>query len=659
MEINGKSTHDSAKKTQINTFSSFLQRDSSMNEKTDFMYKDLEKLFSFEKEVKSITERLKERSLQLETEVADAIRLGIQNTSNAIVDENALAALIKQYWTVVQKSENEYLLIVPKVWDVNFGWLVYENDAWRHFRVNQITNWLSDIPDVIKKELGFKEPLSVHLNGDYLVGEDISQIQEKYPNFVKRQGDKLWVKPDGRFELLCTLVRQGIMPFSDDPVPQEILQNRPCSIKLRPYQKEITEQFFHKSHVGIYIPTSGGKTYISIYLMTKIKPPHLIICNKTNKEQWIERIEAYTDIKPDEYDIFTYQGAVKNALKKTYNLGIIDEHHHLPANEFSKIVGIKMITSIGLTATPYREDGRDDLIVVLSGFPVKIPWKDLKELGFLKIPVSHVWLVRNMSEKYAILDSLVKKDKKTFIYSDNLDLGEDISQRYSIPFVHGKTENRKDIARNNQRVVFSRVGDEGISEDVEQVIEMAWLGNSRRQSLQRAGRPTHGKEIDDEVGEHHIIFTIEEFAKDRRRLVPLIENGFKVLYHSDIEDIKEQVRIIENRSMPKQTRRKEVEKHEKEIDVDKKLALFDENKYPLLKFKGIRKIVESLPKRYVEPVLFFMEPANKDTWFSSKNLGKHLGYGNPRSFEIGIAPLLLEKDLIIKKDGLYKQNMSD
>lgn len=630
-----------------------------MNEKIGFGHKDLEKLLHFQKEVKSITEKLQEKSLQLENQVADAIRLGIQNTSSTIIDENALAALIKQYWTVVQKSENEYLLIVPKVWDVNFGWLVYENDAWRHFRVNQITNWISDIPDVIKKELDFKEPLSVHLNGDYLIGRDISQIQEKYPHFVKRQGDKLLVKPDGRFELLCTLVRQGIMPFYDDPVPKEILQNRPCTIELRPYQKEIVDQFFKKSHAGIYLPTSGGKTYISIYLMTKIKPPYLIICNKTNKEQWIERIEAYTDIKPDEYDIFTYQGAVKNALRKTYNFGVIDEHHHLPANEFSKIVGIKMITSVGLTATPYREDGRDDLIVVLSGFPIKVPWKYLKEMGYLKIPTSHVWLVRKLSEKFAILDNLLKKEMKTFIYSDNLDLGEQIAKRYSLPFVHGKTENRKDIARNNERVVFSRVGDEGISEDVEQVIEMNWLGNSRRQSLQRAGRATHGKEKDDEAGEHHIIFTMEEFAKDRRRLVPLIENGFKVLYHSDIEDVKEQVRIIESKSASKNPRPRIVQKHEKEVKIDKKIDLLDENKYPALKFKGIRKIVESLPKNCIEPALFFMEPQNKDSWFSSKTLGKHLGYAHPRAFEIHVGRILLQKELIIKKDGLYKQSMSD
>lgn len=610
----------------------------------------MHKLIEDAKNVDKILEDLVKKAQQLQNQTASIIRDSVKTINHTNIDEKALQALLKKHWTVVAKGDNEFVLVVPKIYDINFGWLIWEDEAWRHFRVNQLTNWISDIPDEIKKELNFAEPLDVKIQGDYLVGKDIDKISEKFSRYTKKYGDRLIIKQGSRFDLISGLVRQGIMPFDTNPVSKDLLYHREIKFELRDYQKEVVEKFMHYSHIGIFIPTAGGKTYISLKAMSEIKPPYLIVTNKTLIEQWKARIEGLTEIKEDEYDIFTYQGAIKKAHNRKYNLAIIDEVHHLPADEYSQLIQIPFATSMGLSASPFREDGREDLIITFTGYPIKVKWSDLKELGYLKIPSCHVWIVRTQDEKYKILDKLVDKDQKTFIYSDSIDLGNQISKRYSIPFVHGESTERMKTIENHKIIVLSRVGDEGISsEEIEQVIEMDWHGTSRRQSLQRAGRLTHG--TGKKEGEHHIIMTIQEYASDKRRLVPLIENGFKTFYHSDISEIDEKVREMakDKTKKPKEKAEHVTESKAEELDIIK---------YPLLKYLGVKKSYQSLSGIGEKKILlFFIDPENQDKSFTIQNLRMNMGYANEPNVHRVLRPLL-KKQFIIKKDGKYQQNFS-
>ena len=92
-------------------------------------------------------------------------------------------------------------------------------------------------------------------------------------------------------------------------------------------------------------------------------------------------------------------------------------------------------------------------------------------------------------------------------------------------FIYGQSKNRLVAAQKEKVLVISRVGDEGISlEDLERVIEFAFLFGSRRQELQRLGRLFHSSFI----GEHVILMTKEEFNLHRKRLYSIYEKGIEV-----------------------------------------------------------------------------------------------------------------------------------
>ena len=70
----------------------------------------------------------------------------------------------------------------------------------------------------------------------------------------------------------------------------------------------------------------------------------------------------------------------------------------------------------------------------------------------------------------------MQAEKRTIIFSDSLEVGKAIANRFKVPFVSGETKNNMETIVSNRIVVVSRVGDEGMSlPDIEQVIEVSWL----------------------------------------------------------------------------------------------------------------------------------------------------------------------------------------
>ena len=83
--------------------------------------------------------------------------------------------------------------------------------------------------------------------------------------------------------------------------------------------------------------TVTHNTVIGLWVMTHLKPKHLVVVpTRLLQEQWLERIETHTDLKPEEYAVMTYQAAITKAAKEQWTTKIIDEVHHLPANCYSE-----------------------------------------------------------------------------------------------------------------------------------------------------------------------------------------------------------------------------------------------------------------------------------------------------------------------------------
>jgi len=450
------------------------------------------------------------------------------------IDENLFRSFLNKPYVILPRKENEWYLIVPRFIDLQIGWLYQQTPSYNIFIVNRYIDWIYPLPPEIKKQLGFKEPpFKPVIEEDFLMckPEETNLVWERYRKFLVRREcpGKIRIKRTQRFWLIDELVKDGILPFKPQPVNKSDILDRFPNFELKSYQKEAWEYFLKFGNIGVYWPPGTGKRYFAMYVMTRLKGKKLVIVpTRTLVEEWERGIKALTPLHPEEYEVICYASARKPQYKnKNYTLIVFDEHQHLPARTYASLALLNTKYRIGTTATPWREDGRVDLIFALTGFPIGLSWEEFLKMKVITKPYVEVIIVPNLTEKFSILHELVKTEAKgkTLIFSDSIKLGEKISQKYGVPFVHGGTKKRLDTIKMNPLTVVSRVGDEGIDiTDLNTIIEFDFLFGSRRQQAQRTGRLLHSRF----KGKHYILMTKEEFEKYKKRLYSLYEKGFQI-----------------------------------------------------------------------------------------------------------------------------------
>jgi len=494
---------------------------------------ELNRLF---KEVKKQTEEINNKLEFIKTEVerkqkdfVDEISSISEMLRYTNIEKNEIGNFIKEPYAILPSKRNdEWYVIVPKFIKMNLGWLDFSTHTYNVFKINKFMKWLGDVPKEIEKRFKFgkKMPLKV-FDGMILTGKEHQEdVWKKYNRFLsRREGkDKIKIKKGYEFRLIANLINDGILPFIPKQVEDEDILERKLKFELRDYQKEAWKKFLDVGAVGIYWAYSAGKTYFGMAALQKIKGRKLVVVpTRTLVEQWEERIKRYTDAW-NETNVITYHSFHK-VQGNEYSLVIFDEAHHLPSNMFSKMATLKTKYRIGLSGSPYREDGRTDYIFALTGFPIGLSWDNLIELGIIESPDIKLYIVGNLKDKLSKLRELLSTQKKTIIFCDSISLGNRISKEFEIPHIHGGSRKRIEVLQESEMTVVSRVGDEGLSiHDIERVIEIDFLYGSRRQEGQRIGRLFHGIE----KGEHIILMTENEYEKHSKRLFAIYERGFKI-----------------------------------------------------------------------------------------------------------------------------------
>jgi DNA excision repair protein ERCC-3 len=445
---------------------------------------------------------------------------------------------------VVGKPDSWHL-VIPKFVDVQIGYLERSTESYNVFLINRYMDWLGEVPEEIKRQLNWKPPPELTLEGEELRGppEAIAYARQKYGQLIVVRDGKVKAKPDRAFELIAAMVKDGILPFGVRPVDPSDLVQRRCDYVLRDYQKAAWDAMLKHSAIGVYYPPGTGKTVIALWAATHLKGPALIMVpTRLLQEQWEERVESHTDLKLNqEVFVMTYQTATKNAMSVLKRLGfdqwglkVFDEQHHQPANTFILSSFIKAKYILGLSATPFREDGREEYIFALSGRPVGLNWDYFKKVGLIRAPTCHVWIVKDFPAKLKQLDQMLQVQKKTIIFSDSLEIGKTVAARFKVPFAYGETSDNFQTILDAPVSVVSRVGDEGLSiPDIDRVIEVSWLGGSRRQELQRTTRLLHADGARSQEQEMHILMTLEEYSRDKKRLFSIYDRGFKLVLHQE------------------------------------------------------------------------------------------------------------------------------
>ncbi len=461
----------------------------------------------------------------------EAFENALRELAFANYDFSKIKGFLSEPYVIVPKANDDWYVVVPRFIDLQVGWLETQTSTYNVFRVNRYIDWLIQLPEAIRQALDFEEKPKVYVQGEFMFTppEHQEQLFKRYKKFVATRigRKKIRIRPRMHFNLIASLVRDGILPFVPSPVDKSDLIQRPIKTELRDYQQQAFDKFLQCGNVGIFWMPSAGKTIFGLHIMNMLRGKKLIVVpSLTLMEQWQVRIRELTQIPPAEYRIITYNSAHK-VMKDEFVLTIYDECHHLPANVFSRLALIKTKYRLGLSATPYREDGRHELIFALTGFPIGLDWKHLIDLRIVSEPRVKVILVRNLTSKISALDDLVKEDrqKKTIIFCDSVKLGKALARRFGVQFIYGQTKQRLNRIIGAPLVVVSRVGDEGISlQRLERIIEFDFLFGSRRQELQRLGRLFHSTF----AGEHLVLMTVEEYARYKKRLYSIYEKGIEV-----------------------------------------------------------------------------------------------------------------------------------
>ncbi|MGB8647280.1 MAG: DEAD/DEAH box helicase family protein [Anaerolineae bacterium] len=462
---------------------------------------------------------------QWETETAAAIAKYARAAGGAELDAEAIKASVTRPYTLIPIDQHKALLVHWRGIKLPiFGWVKKQEAAFTISEVSRGMDLLTPFPDWLKDEMGWQPPEhQAVIEGDRtairVTTGDESSFRKRYgAQLGAKQADGTFkIKPgDAWIKLVGQLVKDGILPWQPQPVSAADWDAQSqCAIVLRDYQKPFVAEFLDKGAVFYNLPPGGGKTYLSLHLIAHtrgkvlILAPSVILC-----EQWRERVKAHA---PDaDVTILTYASG-KKALDQEWTLTIFDEVQTLPADTFSKLAFLKTKYRAGLSASPWREDGRQYLIAALSGFPCAIRWSDLIRSGVLKRPRVVVATVPNDAAKTRFVQQLVRERRggRALIFCDYLDQGNALANALEVPFVSGETPHKFERVQEAPVCVVSRIADRGLDfEDLTLVVEVAFLGKSREQEAQRLGRLLHSQA----KGVHYLLFTPEEMEKFRPRI---------------------------------------------------------------------------------------------------------------------------------------------
>lgn len=448
------------------------------------------------------------------------------------VNADLYAKFDKKPYLIIPASRNAIHVYIPKFYpDFQVGWLKDEVDEYYRYEVNQYSIFFGDVPKEILDEIKMPEPIRANVSGDKIKfnPEDKQKIKRQIPKFLTDWTDNsARITKGHEFDIISQILESGHIPFDKTPVAKEDLISNHNSIKLREYQTPVWNNFLKTGASGIFHPTGSGKSFIGMKGLESIKVGkrrNLIVSpRRALVEQWNYYLQTNIPHVMDNVLISTYQG-FKN-FDEEFGLTIYDECQGLPAPKLSRLSTIKTKYRMGLSATPFREDGKNHLIVTLTGHPEPINWPYYMQKwgpGYHQI---NVHFVSNRTGKIAKARQLYNPRKRTMFYCYHIDIGGDIAGRLNIPHIHGETEDRLQAVKDNHSFVASSVFVEGVSiDDLDHIIEADFHFGSRTEELQLTGRLMHSLSKNKR---HDIIMTQQEFDDYKKRILVLEEKGFHV-----------------------------------------------------------------------------------------------------------------------------------
>ena len=176
-------------------------------------------------------------------------------------------------------------------------------------------------------------------------------------------------------------------------------ENKPLGLTLttdraaHPHQAEALDAWWASGRRGtVVLPTGTGKTFLAVLALAKVDRPALIVTPTLDLlRQWYGQLSDYFgteigavgggdhDYRP--ITVTTYDSASQQVERWAHKYGflVLDEAHHLPGPTYQFIAHCALAPfRLGLTATPERADGGEEMLPELTG-----PIVFRKEIGEL------------------------------------------------------------------------------------------------------------------------------------------------------------------------------------------------------------------------------------------------------------------------------------
>ncbi|MHC1624893.1 MAG: DEAD/DEAH box helicase [Methermicoccaceae archaeon] len=299
--------------------------------------------------------------------------------------------------------------------------------------------------------------------------------------------------------------------------------------KLRPYQEDAVIKALQKGSGVISLPTGAGKTLIGLKLIYALDCPTLVcVHTKELLYQWVQKVkeilgfipgvvgDGHKDFRP--ITVGMIQTLTRMDIPEDYNMIIIDECHHIPADTFYRVaMKCNAVYRFGLSATPKREDGADIKIfagvgeicanitaeqLIDQGYLAKpkflifdVPAKRLPRYSWQKSYQEGIVLHEQRNELIAsIAKKFATKGLQTYVHTERIVHGRILAERIGCPFVCGKdsTEKRQrilnDFIEGKIRILVSTLLGEGVDiPEINAIIFSHGLKTSIG-TIQKAGR---------------------------------------------------------------------------------------------------------------------------------------------------------------------------
>jgi superfamily II DNA or RNA helicase len=384
------------------------------------------------------------------------------------------------------------------------------------------------------------------LNPRYAENERKGRRNWHVPRIIKTyslQGNQL-ILPCGYLPELLNLLQESGTPYETQD--HRVVQSVDCpelkDVIFREYQTKAINEALQYDIGCLVSPTGSGKSFMGLELIRQRKQKALILVHRIElADQWAKVIKERLNIKPgrigngkwtigDEITIGLIQTLSRNQSKTKeigVNFGLIlcDEAHHCPAQTFFDVLSwLPAKHKYGLTATPCRSDGLEQLIYRSIGpIVTNISKQDVEEVG-ATVPVTvqlvntgfnpgfcrdwegYLIALSSDANRNLLIIDLAQNGNPTLILTDRIAHAQNLSsmlERRNISHVlaHGRVKNRDEIINliKESKLTIGTTGllGEGIDVSHWSVLVLASPVSSEIKLMQAIGRivrPSKGKE---------------------------------------------------------------------------------------------------------------------------------------------------------------------